>query len=108
MADIRDNNNSITEDDVNFHLKSSLNERIANYENILVQSKYTLYQCITMFTAMIRYLTAKCNLNLSNCARQWWFFYKWFRIILEGVIYDGLCGHHALFKLFWIFSNDAK
>lgn len=40
MADIKDNNNSITENDINFHLKSNLNDRITNLENIIAQSEY--------------------------------------------------------------------
>lgn len=40
MADINDNNNSITNNDNNFHLKSNLIERITNFEDIIVQSEY--------------------------------------------------------------------
>lgn len=40
MADINDNNNSITKDDNNYHLKSNLNDRITNFEDIIVQSEY--------------------------------------------------------------------
>lgn len=42
MADILENNNSISENDINFHLKSNLTERITNFDNILAQSEYTI------------------------------------------------------------------
>lgn len=42
MADILENNNSISENEINFHRKTNLTERITDLESIIAQSEYNI------------------------------------------------------------------